>query len=112
MATWTPPGKRNRIITIQTSTEAVDSYGGPVKTWTDFAQVWAFVRPLRGRDLVAAQAAQNLTEGVFNIRYIAGLTAAMRIVYAGKNYDVTALIDIEDAHREIDIMFKTGLSEG
>jgi hypothetical protein len=28
MATWTPPGKRNRIITIQTSTEAVDAYGG------------------------------------------------------------------------------------
>jgi SPP1 family predicted phage head-tail adaptor len=67
---------------------------------------------VRSRDLIAAAAVQNLTEGVFNIRYVAGLTGAMRIVYAGKNYDITAVIDIEDAHREIDIMVKTGVSDG
>jgi SPP1 family predicted phage head-tail adaptor len=108
----TPSGRRNRIIVIQSRTESTDGYGGTVHTWGDFATVWAAFRPLRGRDLVAAQAAQNLTEGVFNIRYIAGLTGAMRIVYGGKNYDITAVIDIEDAHKEIDIMVKTGLSEG
>ncbi len=112
MAVWTPPGKRNRVIVIQTSTESTDSYGGTVHTWSTFATVWALARPLRGRDLVAAQAAQNLTELVFNIRYLAAVLPVMRIVYGGKNYDITAVINIEEANREIDIMAKTGLSEG
>jgi SPP1 family predicted phage head-tail adaptor len=107
----TPSGKRNRVIAIQTSTETVDDYGGTVKTWLTAATVWAAYRPLRGRDLVAAQAALNLTEGVFNIRYIAGLTGAMRLVHDSKCYDITAVIDIEDAHKEIDIMVKTGVSD-
>ena len=112
MATWIPPGKRNKVVVIQNKTGTIDDYGGTVYTWTTFATVWAFVRPLRGRDLVAAQAAQNVTEVVFNIRYVAGLLSSMRIVYDGKNYDITALINIEEANREIDIMVKTGLSEG
>lgn len=113
MAVWTPPGKRNKIVVIQQITgTTTDSYGGTIPVWGAFTTVWAFIRPLRGRDLVAAQAAQNLTELVFNIRYVAGVLPTMRLVYDSKNYDITALINIEEANREIDIMAKTGLSEG
>jgi len=107
------PGQRDKIITIQSRTETTDTYGGTVHTWADFGQpIWAAVLPLRGRDLVAAQAAQNETTTRFNIRWIAGLNATMRIVYDSKYYDITALIDIGEKHVEYDIMAKTGLSEG
>jgi len=113
---WTPPGKRNRIIMIQSevATGETDAHGGEVKAWTDFTPggVWAYVRPLRSRELIAAQAAQSLTEVIFNISYVAGITADMRIVYNGKNYDITDPIDVDEARRELDIMAKTGLSEG
>ena len=108
------PGKRNHIIIIQAKTPATatDAYGGTTYTWATFATVWAAIMPLRGRDLVAAQAAQNETTVRFNIRWITGLTESMRIIYNGKNYDITALIDIDEKHVEYDIMAKTGLSEG
>lgn len=105
-------GKRNHIVTIQAKTPATGEYGGTTYTWATFATVWAAIMPLRGRDLVAAQAAQNETTVRFNIRWISGLTESMRIVYNGKNYDITALIDIDEKHVEYDIMAKTGLSEG
>lgn len=106
-------GERNKIIVIQHITgSTTDSYGGQVPTWAPFATVWAAVRPLKGRDLIAAQAAQNETVVVFNIRWISGVLPTMRVVYGGKNYDVTAIINTREANREMEISAKTGLSEG
>jgi len=105
-------GQRNKIITIQTKTMSTDDYGGQVETWADFTKVWAAVWPLKGRELFAAQAAKSETTVRFNIRWIAGLSESMRIVYNGKNYDITGLINIGERNVEYDIMAKTGLSEG
>jgi len=107
-------GQRNKIITIQvkTATGGKDSYGDDIFIWADFAKVWAAVWPLKGRELFAAQAAKSETTVRFNTRWIAGLSESMRIVYNGKNYDITGLIDIGERHVEYDIMAKTGLSEG
>jgi SPP1 family predicted phage head-tail adaptor len=106
------PGQRDKVITIQSKTMSTDSYGGQVETWADFAKVWANVWPLKGRELVAAQAAQSETTVRFNIRWIAGLTEAMRISYNSKLYDITGIIDVGEKHVEFEIMAKTGLSEG
>ena len=105
-------GKYKQVVTLQNKTESTDSYGGTVYTWSDFATVRAKVRPLRGREMVAAQAAQSETTVMFYIRYIPGADSSMRIVYAGKNYDITGTVDIDERHREIEISTKTGLSEG
>jgi len=105
-------GQRNKIITIQSKTMSTEDYGGQAPAWADFVKAWAAIWPLKGRELFAAQAAQSETTVRFNIRWIAGITESMRIVYNGKNYDITALIDIGERHVEYDIMAKTGLSEG
>ena len=105
-------GQRNKIITIQSKTMTTDDYGGHVETWADFSKAWAWIWPLKGRELYAAQAAQSETTVKFNIRWIAGLNESMRISYNGKYYDITGLIDIGERHVEYDIMAKTGLSAG
>ena len=103
------PGKLNKIITIQSSTEALDAYGGTLKTWATFARAWAAVIPLRSRDLLAAQAALNETVVRFNIRYVAGVTAGMRILYDSKYYDITAVINVDSGNKMLDIMTKVGV---
>ena len=81
-------------------------------TWSDFAKAWARIRMLRGRDFIAANAAQSEMVGVFNIAYRSGVTQDMRISYGGKYYDITAVVDVNEQRRELDIMVRTGASEG
>ena len=108
------PGKLDKIITFQSKTgdEEKGDYGGTTYTWADYATVWAKKHPLRGRELMAAQAAQNLTEVNFYIRYLAGLSSDMRIVHDGNYYDITGIVDINEAHVEMEISANTWLSEG
>lgn len=105
-------GGLNKIIAIQQRTEATDSDGGTYFTWSAFATVWAKKRPLRGRELVAAHAAQSLTEVMFYIRYLSGMTSSMRIVHGGEYYDITAIVNIDEGNRELEISTKTGMSTG
>lgn len=107
-------GKYRQVITFQHITgTADDGYGGSVKVWGDFAaNVRAKKRPLRGRELVAAQAVQSETEVMFYTRYFPGVNTSMRIVCNGIYYDITAVVDVDERHRELEISAKTGLSEG
>lgn len=106
------PGKYNKVITLQSKTSTTDAYGGPVDSWADVATVWARVQPIKGREMIAAQAAQSETAVRFYTRYQDNLTTAMRIIYAGKNYDITGIVDIDERHVEFEISAKTGTSEG
>jgi SPP1 family predicted phage head-tail adaptor len=106
------PGRLNKLIVVQSREETTDEYGGPVYEWGDVSTVWARILPLSGRDLIAAQAAQNETVTRFFIRYRSDITTDMRIVYKEKNYDITGIINIEEENRELQIMAKTGVSEG
>lgn len=106
------PGKYNHIIFLQSKTVTTDTYGGPVESWADVATVWARVQPIKGREMIAAQAAQSETAVRFYTRWFDGVTTAMRIVYAGKNYDITGIVDIDERHVELEISAKTGTSEG
>jgi len=105
-------GKYKSVVTIQSKSESTDTYGGTVYNWNDFATVRAKVRPLRGRELVAAQAVQSETQVMFYVRYIPGVETYMRIVCDGKFYDITAIVDVDYQHRELEISAKTGTSEG
>ena len=105
-------GQMNRQITIQSPSQTIDAYGGPVFSWSDVATVWAKVHPLRGRELIAAQAAQNETTVKFYIRYRPGITSAKRVLYDGKIYDIIAVIDVNEAHVDIEITAKTGVTTG
>jgi SPP1 family predicted phage head-tail adaptor len=105
------PGKLRHLITIQSRTETLDAYGGTVHVWANFATAWAKILPLSGRDLIAAQAAMNETTTRFFIRYLDWINASMRIVSGGKCYDITAIIDTDEKHEELQIMTKTGLTD-
>jgi len=99
-------GKLNKPIVIQSKTTTTDSYGGPVTSWTTFASTWAEVKPMRGRELIAAQAAHSEVTTRFYTRYVAGIVPSMRIVYGGNVFNIFSVIDTNEAHRELQIMAK------
>lgn len=105
-------GGRNKIIEIQQPSVVLDGWGGSINSWATFATVWARVQPIKGRELIASMAAQSEITTIFSTQYIADVNQDMRIVYGGKYYNITAVIDVEEAHRELQIMASTGLNEG
>lgn len=106
-------GKLRHRVTIQSKSHTVDDYGGPVETWADVATVSASIEPLNGRELIAAQAVNSETTGKIRIRYIEGITAAHRIVFGSRYYNITAPpINFEERNRELILMVSEGLNEG
>lgn len=87
-------GKLDRRITIQNRVETQNTLGEAVISYTTFAQVWAEVVPLRGREYFTA--AQTIPEAQLRIRirYMTGVTEKHRIVYEGVNYDILHIAEI------------------
>jgi SPP1 family predicted phage head-tail adaptor len=105
-------GKRNKQIVLQRKTQTTDDYGGIVDTWTTYATVWARVAPLKGRELIAAKAAQSEVTTRIEMLYRSGVIEDDRVVYGGKYYNISAVIDPEEKHEELQIMTTTGLNIG
>jgi SPP1 family predicted phage head-tail adaptor len=85
-------GKLNRRITIQQQATTQDEYGQPVETWTTFAEVWAEIRDMTGKEYFAAQATQNAVQTKITIRYRAGIVPAMRVVHGADVYNIEAVL--------------------
>lgn len=105
------PGALRHYITIEQKTVTRDSYGAEVVTWSTFAQAWAGIQPLNGRELIAAQAVQSEITGKIIMRYMTGVKAAMRVSYEGKYYDIKAVIDPLLQHRELQLLISEGLTK-
>lgn len=103
-------GQRSHYITIQQSTSAPDGYGGQVKTWVDYLSVWAAIRPLNGKELIAASATQNETTHTITFPYITGVTAAHRITYNGRYFNILNVINVEERNRELQCLCSEGLA--
>lgn len=107
-------GKLNRQITIQQRTQGKDAEGGITDTWSDFATVWAKVAHLSGNERRATQSGGQMLEArtEFTIRYLSGITNAMRVLYEGKHYNIRHVNDFEDGHAFMVITCDTGGNHG
>lgn len=106
-------GALRHKVTIQSKTITTDGSGGPVETWADFATVHASIEQLSGREMIAAQAVNSETTGKIRIRYLAGVTADMRVVFGTRLFSITAPpINPDERNRELILMVSEGLNEG
>lgn len=87
-------GELDRQIVIESATETQNGIGEPIKTWSTFATVWAKAKQLRGREYVAAQAINAEIDTVFTIRWLAGVTRKMRILYDAQYFDIHDIAEI------------------
>lgn len=83
-------GLLNRLVLIETRSNTQEGSGDQVDTWTTHAQVYARIEPLSGEEKAAAGALQNVGVARITIRYVAGVTPAMRVNDNGTYYQITA----------------------
>lgn len=99
-------GSLRHRIDIQQKNETQDDFGSPVETWTDlYSSVPANVRPVSSADKFAAQQINPQISHEVKIRYIAGLTTEMRIMFGSRVFEIAAPpINWQERYRELSIM--------
>lgn len=105
-------GHLRHTLVIEQPTETRDAHGQAVQTWSTFATVPGSLEPLSGREVFAAAQVQAEVTARARIRYLAGVTAKMRVTFESKIYAITAVIDRELRHRELELLLSEGLTEG
>ncbi|MDV5716807.1 phage head closure protein [Enterobacter hormaechei] len=88
-------GLRNRV-TIRVFTTHRDPSGQVIQVWEDGETIWAEVKGISGRELIAAGA--EMSEVTFRmwVRYRSDVTSASRIIWKQKGHDAKAF-DIQSA---------------
>jgi len=81
-------GKMWTRVTIQQPSPTANEVGEPVLTWSTFATVWADVQPLSARETERYAETVGFMSHKVRIRYLNGLTTAMRIVYRNRVLEI------------------------
>lgn len=97
-------GQLRHKITIQQAAKTSDGFGGWTQTWTNFATVWAAIEPLRGREFFAAAQVQAEQITRIRIRYLAGITPKMRILFDARTFSINTIINVNERNRELHLM--------
>lgn len=91
-------------ITIQRISTRPTAGGETTDTPTLVCQAWASIEPLGGRESWLAKAQQDTSSHRIRMRYRQGITPLMRAVYQGRVFHFTSVNDLEELHRELEIL--------
>ena len=86
--------------------EGQDEAGQPFEDWLPVFDAWAAVEPLRGREVIRADAVANITDVLVKLRYRPGVLASMRIKHGSDTYSIATVINIKSANREVELLCK------
>ncbi|MDC9616354.1 phage head closure protein [Xenorhabdus khoisanae] len=109
-------GALRHRVTLQNFTQINLPSGQRMQVWQDIATVWAEVKYISGRELMASGAV--FTEATVRIwlRYRADITTANRIFYQGDStngqlFNIVAVIP-DPQHTRLELLCKEGLLNG
>jgi SPP1 family predicted phage head-tail adaptor len=105
-------GKLRHRVTLQSKgTPTRDAMGGEVVTWTTVDTVWAEVRPLSGRALIAAKQAKSEVTASITLRHRDDISPDWRVVHGSDTYDVHAIIQ-DGAGISLNLQCSKGMKHG
>ena len=99
-------GKLNRKIKLLRYSKDVDTAGGVSESFTEFAEVYASVKDLRGKQFFSAQQSNSAVTTKFQIRYRDDLTGRDRIEWKGKQYEIIGVPIELERNEGLEIMGK------
>lgn len=107
-------GRLRALVEIQeqgAGSPRQSSSGARLDAWTSFANVRAFIRPISGKEMRAADQAQGRVDTEIEIRYLAGVKGAgvMRVVYLAAVYTIHAVIDPELRKKKLLLQCSSGV---
>ncbi|MGE4297035.1 MAG: phage head closure protein [Desulfovibrionaceae bacterium] len=97
-------GRLRHTVTIEHTVSTQNAYGEMVPAWEAFATRRAAVRPLAGREYFAASGEGAEVTHEIRLRYLDGVTTAMRIVFNTRHFDIQSVINVNERGHELIIM--------
>ena len=105
-------GKLNRRIQIQVDGEGQNAGGEPVHGWIKFADAWANIKTVNGREYATSDSEASEVTTSIRIRYRTDLTAKMRVVYKNTIYSIVAVLPDEAGREYVDLACSSGVNDG
>lgn len=97
---------RHKIIIQREDTEnrISDDQGGYTESWITFADVWAEIETIKGQEVYKAAEFDTALTHRIKTRFIKGIDSKMRIVYGSRVFKIISAIDINEMHRQLEIL--------
>ncbi len=109
-------GRLRHRIDVQQRVATQADTGELAYEWQSVANVWGAVEPLRGRESVyAGEQILGEMDTRITVRYspaTAQITAGHRLVHQGTLFNVVSVAHVRLEQREIEILCKSGISDG
>jgi SPP1 family predicted phage head-tail adaptor len=104
-------GMLRHIVEFQNPPAIADGQGGVEGSWTTHASnVRGALRPVSGNERYFGQQLESAVTHHFFMRYRNDITAKQRLVYEGRNFQVRAVIDIEERKQWLDLLVEEGVA--
>ena len=86
-------GQLDRRIVIESYTATRDALGGEIQTWSTLRTVWAAVmyKEIQSDESQMAASQVVALKVNFRVRYTAGVTEKMRILFESEYYDILSI---------------------
>lgn len=95
------PGPMRHRVLLQQRVTGVDAAGGALNTWEKFAIRWASMDRAAGSEVWNSAQRSGRVPAVFRLRYLEGVTPAMRLVFDGRTYNILSVVDQEGIRTEL-----------
>lgn len=95
------PGKLDRRIQIQERIDTPNAVGDIVRSYPTRFNTWAHVREQRGQEGQQQEQRAATKRILVLIRYINCINETWRIVYQGRNYDITNIREADELGRRM-----------
>ena len=96
-------GELKHRITFQVLSSVVNENGFETENYEDLKTVWAKATNLHGKEYFEAATIQKEKTVKFIIRAIEGLDESMKILFQGRNYNITFIDNIKYENKYIEI---------
>lgn len=101
-------GRMDRRVTLQDRSVSPSSFGEPVPAWVDVAELWAAIEPLGSSEIWRAQAAESDATHRVTIRYRAGVTSRMRLIYGSRTFEIDSVANEGEKDRVLTLVCREG----
>lgn len=91
----------NTKIQLQSMTTTRGPDGETVTAWTTYAEAFAKVEPLLGREFIAAAEAQSEIAAKVTMRWRDGVSARHRVLVDGEAFEIVSAQNIRTRNREL-----------
>ena len=94
---------RHRVEIQRASSAPQDSYGQPIPVLATLTTVWAAIRPMTARELIAAQQVQGEVSHKITIRYSSNIKTTDTLRFGTRLFSIVGIHNLDERKEELEI---------